>query len=82
MTACRRVEVELHTFLFGSIWRWVVSRNSGKGAQYPCVGSRDGQDVMEKTKISYIGQESKDSNEPPEERAAIVGKCMRVPEDV
>ena len=82
MTACRRVEVELHTFLFGSKWRCVVSCNSEEGAQYPCVGSRAGQDVLEKIKISYIGRESNGRNEPPEERVVTMGKCMRIPEDV
>ena len=82
MTACRGVEVELHTFLLASKQRWVVSCNSREGAQYRCVGSRAGQDVLEKIKISYIGLESKDRNEPHEERAVSMGKCMRVPEDV
>ena len=57
----------------------MVSCNSGEGPQYPlhrwlCELHRRSECVGEE-KVSYIGRESKDRNEPPEERAAIMGSA-------
>jgi hypothetical protein len=81
MTGCRGVEVKLHT-MFGSKRRRMVSCIPGKEPSTHCiegcVGSRAGLDVLEQKKITYIGRESKNRNESPEDRVVIMGKCMRV----